>query len=197
MKASWRRIAVLSSLLLATACSTDKVALNYDSTKLTSTGGANAAVSAVRVKDLRGTAPDWLGAVRGGFGNVLKTLLTEIPVGEMIKRAFTQAITARGMLAEPGSDKLALVVDVRKFDCSQFVRREAHVNFMVSLVDLNSRQTVFDNIVTVDRTSGSVLAFDVGIFGSVEDLRQVANMTLQEAIDKVLDDPEFRSALAR
>lgn len=182
-------------LILVSACSTNKVHLNYVSPNIVSSDGANAAISSVIVQDSRGTAADWLGAIRGGFGNRLKTLLTEKPVREIVENAYSSGLEARGFLEKSGSGKLELTVDIIKFDCSQYVRREAHATFLVSLIDLESAQNVHSKAVQVDLTSGSIVALDVGIFGSVEQLRLLANDALQEAIDKTLDDPAFRSSL--
>ena len=43
-----------------------------------------------------------------------------------------------------------------------------------------------------DQTEGG---FGAGIFGSVETLRVLAEKTLRELVDKVLDDPQLREAL--
>lgn len=43
---------------------------------------------------------------------------------------------------------------------------------------------------------GNLLSVDTGILADVEDLRKVANDTLQQAVDETLDDPTIRAALA-
>lgn len=188
---------ILMSLLLASACSTDRVQLNYDTTGITSSGGVAPSISSVNVTDSRGTAADWLGAIRGGMGNPVRTLLTEVPVKEMIQQAFIQGLKARGMLSNSGNGKLDLTVDIIKFDCSQYQNREAHANFRVSLRVLKSQRKIFDKSVRVDRILKNPDLFDVALFASAEDLRKVANNALQEAIDKTLDDPAFRSTLTQ
>jgi hypothetical protein len=157
---------------------------------------ANAAesVELVSVTDHRKHAANWLGAIRGGYGNPLKTLETPLPVKDMVAKAYEDGLKARGMFASSKA-KYGMKVDVSQFDCNQYARREAHIRFDVSLVELPSGKNVYDTVITVDRVTGSMITFDAGIFASVEDLRKLANEALQEAIDKTLDDQKLRNRI--
>jgi uncharacterized lipoprotein YajG len=177
-------------------CETSQVNLTYDPSAAKAVP-ANAAESVefVSVTDHRKHAANWLGAIRSGFGNPLKTLETPVPVKDMVAKAYEDGLKARGLFASSKA-KYGMKVDVSQFDCNQYARREAHIRFDISLIELQSQKSIYDTVVTVDRVTGSVITFDAGIFASVEDLRKLANETLQEAVDKTLDDQKLRDRLS-
>ncbi len=189
-------LVVLAVLLLGGCSTTTTVDLPYD-TSVVASQPAVAATNSVKilsVSDSREHDSYWLGAIRGGFGNPLKTLNTEVPVKDVVENAFTAALKARGLLASTGGD-YGLEVVVNQFDCNQFLRREAHVRLHVSMVVFASGQQIYAKDIRVDKVTGSMITLDAGIFADVEDLRKVANQALQEAVDKVLDDPQFIKSL--
>ena len=191
-----RAILVTLALLFMGGCSSTTVDLPYSNTAAQSQTAAAASnsVKILSVVDRRKHDPHWLGAIRGGFGNPLKTLTTDMPVSTVVERAFTSALDSRGLLAPTVGD-YGLQVIVNQFDCNQYARREAHVRFAVSLVESASGQQVYAKDVKVDKVTGSRLTLDAGVFADVEDLRMVANQALQEAIDDVLNDPQFAESI--
>ena len=62
----------------------------------------------------------------------LKTLTTEEAVSEVVQGAFEGALQARGIPSE-GADPFTMRINLVRFDCSQYVRREAHANVAVML----------------------------------------------------------------
>lgn len=184
--------ALLVACVLLAACSTNPVNLTYNPGNASSIPTGKAAIEQVSVTDKRGVDSKWLGAIRGGMGNPLKTLETTVPVSEEIKTAFTEGLRARSLLAPDGPYRLDVVVN--KFDCSQLVRREAHAVFDVMLVNKASRQVAYIRPVSVTKVSGELVTMDVGIMAKVEDLLKVANDALQEAIDQALNDPGLLAA---
>jgi hypothetical protein len=187
-------LATLAALFLS-GCSTDTVQLTYDTSAAASQPAATvSSVEILSVSDRRKHDPYWLGAIRGGFGNPLKTLTTDVPVSNVVKNAFTDALKARGLLAST-SGVYGMQVVINRFDCNQVARREAHVRLNVSMVELASGRQIYANEVQVDRVTGSVITFDAGIFATVEDLRKLANQALQGAVDQALDDPQLNEIL--
>jgi hypothetical protein len=142
------------------------------------------------VTDDRKEGPQWLGAIRGGLGNPLKTLETEEPVSDVVKNTLKDGLTARGLFAK-SQPKYILNIDMMRFDCNQYARREAHILLDVLLVDAVTQQNIYNKTLKSDKVTGSIVTFDAGLFASVDDLRQVANDVLQDAIDQLLHDPEF------
>jgi hypothetical protein len=75
--------------------------------------------------DDRGTEPDWLGAIRGGYGNPLKKLRTEKPTSEVVEAAFRDALQTRKMLGSKATSNISIQGSITKFDCSYYFNREA------------------------------------------------------------------------
>lgn len=138
----------------------------------------------------------WLGAIRGGFGNPLKVLHTQGPVSDAVGAAVRDGLAARNLGASDGA-RYRLNVHVVQFDCNQYVRREAHIELQLRLVDAATGAVVHELSADVDQVEGSVLSLATGIFASPEQLRALANAVLQSAVDQALDDADFRAALAR
>lgn len=189
------KFVVLAALCaMAAGCSTTPVGLTYNpagATLVAPAAGAKVAVGTAL--DSRGFSDKWLGAIRGGFGQPVKTLETQGPVKDTVRAAFADGLKARGLA---GDGPFLLAVDVRQFDCNQYVRREAHAKFHVGLVRKATGQTEYEHDVAADLVEGSLVSLDTGIFASVDDLRAVANKALQQAVDQALDDPGLRSRLA-
>lgn len=182
-------------VLFLSGCSTNAVQLTYDTSAVASQPAAAASsVEIMSVGDNRKHDPYWLGAIRGGFGNPLKTLTTDVPVKDVVENTFTAALNARGLLASTGG-VYGMQVVINQFDCNQVVRREAHVRLHISMVDLASGQQIYAKDFRVDKVVGSIGALDTAIFAAVEDLRKLANQALQEAVDQALDDPQFNETL--
>lgn len=173
------------------ACGTTAVTLKYDPANVQqAAASAQQSIAIASVTDKRKHDPNWLGAIRGGFGNPLKTLETSMPVKDLVATVYTDGLKARGLLAE-GAPRYDMHIVVNQYDSNQFVRREAHARFAVTLKDKSSGAAVFEKEVAADKVDGSLLAVDTGVFADVEDLRKIANQVLQEAVDKTLDDEAF------
>lgn len=142
------------------------------------------------VVNQRERGENWLGAIRGGYGNPLKVLVTEQPVHEVVAQAFRDALAARGMATEQGPHRLNL--RVIRFDCNQFIPKDAHIILETTLLDSASGATLYQHTYQVDRVGPGIGG---GIFTPVEPLRALANDAMQMAVDQALDDPAFRAAL--
>lgn len=187
--------AVLGLLVAAatSACSTTPVGLTYDPVAASASKPGQPSLQVTAVTDGRKHDANWLGAIRGGYGNPLKTLETPVPVKDVVKAAFVDGLKARNLLAADGRQAMAL--EVEQFDCNQYVRREAHAKVGVVVVDRSSSKEIFRRYYEADKVTGSLVTLDAGIFASVDDLRVVANQVLQEVVDKALDDPQLRAVL--
>jgi hypothetical protein len=187
------RACCLLLALLLSACSTATGGLPYAASGPIVEATAAPIIGRIITVDQRGVPPNHLGAVRGGYGNPLKTIETTVPVQEEVARAFKEALLKRKLFADPGNGKANLTVTILKMDCSQLTRREAHADFQIMLSDPEGHAVYQDNV-QATIVSGSVLALDVGIFGDPDELRAVAIEAMSNAIDKALDKPGFRSA---
>jgi uncharacterized lipoprotein YajG len=185
----------LTALLFLAACSTTQVNVPYTANpSIVLATKAKSVVAMGTIADNRKNGPNWLGAIRGGFGNPLKTLETEKPVAEVVKTALEDGLSSVHLLTTH-NPKYTLNVDLIRFNCNQYARREAHIDMTVSLVENSSGQTVYTKKIKADKVTGSIITFDAGLFASVDDLRQVANDVLQNAVDQLLSDSAFSAAL--
>jgi hypothetical protein len=185
--------AFIASLL--SACSTTSVGLRYATSTpppLASPSVPSVAVGAF--VDQRGESSTWLGAIRGGYGNVIKKLESERPVAELVRTAFAEGLRARGIPVDDAIAQTHVTGIIKKLDCSQYVRREAHVDIEITVLD-KSGQRRFTHRYTADNVDGSLLSLKVGVFASVDDLRVIMEKTLREAVDQALDDSTLRAAL--
>ena len=194
----FRTVAALALVTMLCGCVTRQVGLVY-SAPAAATLPASERHPVVAIKtiiDGRSNDAYWLGAIRGGYGNPLKTLKTDQPVKDVVAQAFSDALAARGLLTPTGSETTDLTLTIHRFDCNQFIRREAHADFEITLTDARTGSRVYTDRVTADDVNGSVLAMDVGVFASVDNLRMVAVGTMRGAIDKALDKAAFQAAVA-
>ena len=184
------------AIVVLSGCATTKVRMDYRSSKYEVL--ENASIILVdEVNDHRKHDQRWLGAIRGGYGNPLKTLKTPKPVKDVVKDTFIDALKNRGLLASGDRIKYYLNVDVNQFDCNQYVRMEAHVKLSVKLIDAQNNNVVFSDFSSVDNVEGSVFSLKTGIFASTEALRKLAEKTLTQAIDEILNKRAFRDAVKK
>jgi uncharacterized lipoprotein YajG len=185
-------IAVLS--LTLSACSTSKGGLRYATPAASTTTTAAGSTAIGRFADERGEPADWLGAIRGGFGNPLKKIETEQPVADVVQSAFADALRSRGLLATEGA-RTRIEGTIRRLDGDKFARSESNAEIVVRVVDVGAGTTTFERTYVTATIEGSALTLKTGIFASVDELRDLIARTLSQTIDKALDDPELRAAL--
>jgi uncharacterized lipoprotein YajG len=196
-----RKFALLKHIVVATivsalfGCGTTSVGLKYSAgTTIAKVSPTAPPLTVGTFVDQRGEPSNWLGAIRGGFGNPLKILDSDRPVAELVSVAFSDGLRARGVSIEPSSSQYQITGVIKKLDCSQYVRREAHVEIDITIVD-KAGQHRFVRTYKADNVDGSMLSLSTGVFASVDELRVVIEKTLSEAVDKALDDSALRAAL--
>lgn len=181
--------------LLLTACGTTSSSLKYSASPENPVAAAKAAqpVTVGTFQDLREGDKKWLGVIRGGFGNHLKTLEADRPVYLMVREAFEDGLRARTVSVASGSNE-QLTGKIIKLYADQVVRREGNAEVELTVTDQQGVKR-FTKTYTHSRLEGSVLSMQTGVFASIDDLRDVLQKTLSELVDKALDDPELRAAL--
>ena len=98
-------------------------------------------------------------------------------------------------MADSAGGAFELRGNVKRFDCDQYARREATIDLEVSVKRLSDGALVFHSSKSSNIVSGSIVNLAVGVFGSVEELRLVAEQALREVVDKTLNDPELLQSL--
>lgn len=189
-------LVILASVSALTGCVTRDVGLKYAApTSATSAGVTAPAVSVGSFVDQRGESPTWLGAIRGGYGNPVKTLDATPSVSSVVQTAFADGLHARGFKASSDGKAYQVAGVIKKLDCSQYVRREAHAEIEVSVYDGSGGKALFTRTYTADNLEGSLMALNTGYFASVDTLRALAEKTLDQLVDEALDDSALRNAL--
>lgn len=142
--------------------------------------------------DARGTDSRWVGAVRGGYGNVLYRLVSDEPTSEVIRKAMVNAISSRSVVVATNAASLTIEGEIIKLDCNYFFNREAHAHILVRVVSSIDRTTIYTHTYRTDNTEPGIGA---GIFCDIEYLANFLNNTVNETIDKACSDPAFVEAL--
>ncbi len=188
-----RRLLAIGLALALGACSNTVANLHYIPTAVIQPAPASS-IGSVTAIDQRKEAPTRLATVEGGFGNPLKTLDTAKPVKDEIADAFTDGLRARGLLAQNTQAPLQLVLVVRKFDADMIIGRTARIDMTMSVVDPAGRAVFQDS--AIDSESDTKF-FETGIFADVTDLQTLSEEVLNRTVDRLLDSPAFRAAIAR
>lgn len=187
-------LAALVAAGLLGACTTHQVTMTYSLAAVQPPPAAKPDIEVLAVTDSRRYTGKHLGAIRGGYGNTLKTIEASGPVKDLVHRAFEDGLSARGLLAPADRGRYGLDITVEKLDCSQLVRKEAHARFQVTVLEKNSGRPVYSKTVEDNREDMGNL-FATGVFGSVEELSKLANDSMQAAVDQALDNPALLTVI--
>jgi ABC-type uncharacterized transport system auxiliary subunit len=190
-----RTYSLLTALFLVgvlSGCSSHMMDIKYESSYEPEQPNVSEKIYVGEVLDSRGTEPNWLGAIRGGYGNPLKKLYTNDITSKVVEEAFEDALRVRHLLGPASTSQYRIDVKLIKFDTSYYVNKEAHANFTVSLMDKTAGDKVFSRTYKTDNEKSGRAA---GIFGDVNSLSSFANDTLNETIDKMLNDQDFIAAI--
>ncbi len=189
------RFALLIVSTLFLACSTHTVGLSYRPAvaPTAATSKPSVQVAMGDFTDNRHEPSHWIGAIRGGYGNPLKTLETDKPVSELVKEAFRQALVARSLYSDAGQVILSGWID--KLDGDQYARKEATVQLHVVVTDRQSRRELLNRPASANKIEGSLVTMRSGLFGSVEELQSLIEKTLSQTVDEFVDSSAFREVL--
>lgn len=176
---------------LLSGCSSHMMDIKYKPSYKPEKNNISEKIYVDEVADSRGTAPNWLGAIRGGFGNPLKKLYTNNDTSIVVKKEFEDALKARNLLGTASTSQYKINVRIMKFDTSYFFNKEAHAHLDISLLDQKTGEEIFNKTYKNDNTKPGRGA---GIFGDADSLSSFANDTLDETIDNFFNDKVFISS---
>ncbi len=193
------RLASFLLVGLLAACGTTQAPMAYAPTVPVSTAASRPLVTVAEpVANQRRAGsndPRWIGTIRGGYGNPVKTLEADRPVDQVVASAFSDALASRGLQAATGAGRYALAITIYQFDANQYVRREATADFGIRVTERATGREVWSDRTKAYNVDGSILSLSTGVFASVDDLKRVALRSMSEAVDTLLDKPGFRAAL--
>jgi hypothetical protein len=115
-------------------------------------------------------------------------------VKDEVATAFTDGLRVRGLLAAGGPAPFTLTLVIRKFDADMIMGRTARIDLTMAAVDSAGRNVYQDS--TVDKES-DFRFFETGVLANIQDLRALSLVVLNRTVDHMLDNPAFRSAIAR
>lgn len=188
-------LAVIGAATLIAGCSTHTGGLRYTTPERHARvpeGSPPVVLGAFT--DKRGEPPTWLGAIRGGFGNQLKSIESDQPVSALVREAFADGLRARGISLSGAAGRPTLTGAVEILQGDQYARRGAEAKVAVSVVDAQGRP-IFARTYDSNLVDGSLVTLSAGVFGSPELLRELIARALSEVVDKALNDPALRAAL--
>ncbi|MGI4955549.1 MAG: YajG family lipoprotein [Janthinobacterium lividum] len=183
-----RALMAIFLLVGLSACSTPGT-LNYTPQQVGELGPK--AVAGVIVLDRRDEKPNRVATIRGGHGNPLKVLDTTEPVATVVQAVITKALDQRQMLAAGGPYRFQVTLNTLYGD--QFMGRKAELKMDLAVLD-RTNQTIYAD--TIAAESYAFTFFDNGIFAGIEALRTVVEKLLSTSVEKMLDKPALRQALA-
>jgi hypothetical protein len=113
----------------------------------------------------------------------------------MISNPSPDATRARGLLQADGRGPFRIQLLIRKFDADMIMGSTARIDLDMAAIDQVSQQVVYQDTVSDQRSDFAFFA--TGVFANIEDLQKLAQTVLDATIDRMLDKPEFRAAIAR
>ena len=143
----------------------------------------------VDARDERGTA---LGSIKNEVGIPIKELTTRKPVAELVHNAVGYGLKARGMLVGPGRGRYVVGGTVLELYAHQFASQEAGCRIRFEVFRKGNPQVIFSKTYHSQRNRRTP---KVSYFGDVDEVADVTSAALQDVIDQMLDDPEFRRLL--
>lgn len=137
----------------------------------------------------RDEEPTLLGTVRTPVGTPIEVVRTTIPIETIVSNAFAHGLSARGMLSA-GTPSFVITGEVMDLYCQQIVHPNGYAQIRVNAMSTSTGQIVFSKVFEGQRQSA---AYRPGSGSPVPLLRDLTSRALQDAVDKALDDPEFRN----
>ena len=181
---------VLALLLLAAlgACSSVG-SLDYAPT-VAIIPGPSGVISGVSAIDRRDEKPNRFATVRSGYGSPMYVADTKRTVAEEVADAFAKGLKDRGMLAPSGNAPYRIALVLRTFYGNQYYSRHAHIDIDTQVLG-RSGGLIYEDSVKDARDQGNFFGTDIA------DLETLVNSLLDSTIDRMLDKPAFRAALAQ
>jgi hypothetical protein len=189
MKSLLSLITLLSVFTLASCSTTSQVSLDYASGPGHIKPGAPE-YSTRLFSDQRGLGPLDLGTVRTQIGTPLEHVQTRVPISEVVTNAFGYGLQARGMLTRPRAARFIVTGDILDLYCQMLVRPYGYARVRITILEAGTGQIVHSKVYTGERGGTAYLP---GSGSPVPMLRDLVSGALQDAVDRALDDPTFRS----
>jgi hypothetical protein len=191
-------VAALAAAAILSGCWTTHFALKYQaSPKVTPAAAGTPSIMVGTFADVRGYKPNWIGRIRGTFGNSLEKLVVDESVATLVQTQFRDGLLARQFAVVKADAVLEISGVIRKLSSIQYVHLETDVEIEVQLRRLPTGDQVFTHTYSVKAVEAS-RAYTVQAVESarpVDAIRALTEKTLRDVVNQALDDPAFREAL--
>jgi len=173
------------------------VPLAYEPTGAAPVALSRPVVAVGGVVDARGEPAEWLGVATGDPGFPERSLEAEPAAARAVRDAFTSALMARGLLAPPGRQSFDLAVRVVRLHAGEGLERRAEADFIVTLTRHRGGGGVYTDEVRTSGVGSGPFSLDTAAYVPVSDVADLAQRTMNKAIETELDSRGFQAAVHR
>ena len=189
--------AALAAAAILSGCWTTHFALKYQPPpKVTPAAAGTPTVMMGAFEDRRGYKPNWIGRIRGTFGNSLEKLVVDESVATLVQTQFRDGLRARQFPVVDADAAFEISGVIRKLSSIQYVHLETDVEIEVRLRRQSTEQ-IFTHTYSIHAVEAS-RAYSAQAAESarpVDAIRALTEKTLRDIVNQALDDPAFRAAL--
>ena len=189
-------VATLAAAAILSGCWTTHLAFKYQAPpKVTPAVAGTPTLMVGTFVDMRGYKPNWIGRIRGTFGNSLEKLVVDESVAILVQTQFRDGLLARQFPVVEADAAFEIAGVIRKLSSIQYVHVETNVEIEVQVRRLPSGEPTFVHTYSAQAVEAS-RAYSVQAVESarpVEAIRALTEKTLRDVVNH--DDPAFRAAL--
>ena len=181
-----RLLLALTPLIFCTSCAIDSNSKREEKREL----AARQSVEIGGFRDSRGLPNNYLGSIRGTGGAPNQKVETDVVVSDIVAKTFGHGLHSRDLVPQSGHAAWTLTGEVKEFACDQVELAGCSVDLVVKLTKAGSSHPAFNKSFTAEKTERPSSG------NAARGLQRLAAETLQQAVDKALDDPEFRQVIS-
>jgi uncharacterized lipoprotein YajG len=191
-------LVTLAAAVILSGCWTTHLALKYQAPpKVTPAAAGAPTIMMGKFVDVRGEKPNWIGRIRGTFGNSLERLVVDESVATLVQTQFRDGLLARQFAVVDAGAEIEMSGVIRKLSSIQYVHLETDVDIEVQLRRSPSGDQIFSHAYSARAVEPS-RAYTVQAVESarpVDAIRALTERILRDVVNQALDDPAFRGAL--
>jgi hypothetical protein len=191
-------LAALLAAMILSGCWTTHLILKYQAPpKVTAAPDGTSTLMVGTFVDMRGYKPNWIGRIRGTFGNSLEKLVVDESVATLVQTQFRDGLLARQFPVVDADAVFEISGVIRKLSSIQYVHVETDVEIEVQLRRRSAPEAIFTHTYSAQAVQAS-RAYTVQAVESarpVDAIRALTQKTLRDVVNQALDDPAFREVL--
>jgi hypothetical protein len=147
-----------------------------------------------RFGDFRREGEYYLGTVRSAIATPMDTVSTHVPVSNIVRNAFSHALSSRHMLVQVDSAPYVISGEILDFEALQILHPTAHIRLRVNLARAGDGRILFTQIYESRREGPTYLP---GSGSPVPAMTDLLSRVLQNVVDQAVDDRRLRAKLKK